>query len=246
MARAEYYESSSDGQPCLRIPGRYRRHRLPLPARPPQDRPSGECFLCHPEEDTHHRGNFGPGDELAVVGNAFPVGDAALILAPRGASCHELTPADLPREVLAAFLMAALGVEFREQYALSGLECVAFLNVGTHAAQSRRHPHLQVVGFRPARKVRRGGDPRRLQEELDTAGKEGRELRFAGPLPGRLVIPRWPAMTAEIWLPRPDAARRSARTTPGRTACPPWRAPASAPSAVATTWCSSASPIWCV
>jgi hypothetical protein len=205
----EFYRAPVDGQRCLRIEGRLRRLKLPLPAEPPLDVPPAACFLCHPERDRFDRGAW-PGTDgtLRVVGNAFSFASTALLVAPPAERLHKATPAELGKELLAELLRAPFDPRFAQRFGLEGLTVAAFMNVGTRAAQSRLHPHLQVVGFQ--REAASGVAPRdegagALVDDLAAARVEGRRLALGA---GGAVVPRQPAMTAELWieLPPPSAA----------------------------------------
>jgi hypothetical protein len=210
----EFYRAPIDGQRCLRIEGRLRRLKLPLPAEPPMDVPPAACFLCHPEHDRFDRGAWpdapaGAGP-LRVLGNAYAFARSALLVAPPGEQIHRETPAGLERELLAAMLRAPFDERFARRFDLVGLKLAAFMNVGVRAAQSRLHPHLQVAGFDPigvagvAAAGEREADAQALAADLRAAADEGRRLAFAG---GSAIVPREPAMTAELWVELPaDAA----------------------------------------
>jgi ATP adenylyltransferase/5',5'''-P-1,P-4-tetraphosphate phosphorylase II len=139
------------------------------------------------------------------------VADQAVLVAPPGPDQHLATPADLDTEHLARMLPLSFDSAFLEQFGLTGLEVVSFMNLGVPAAQSRRHPHLQIVGFSPERCNRAAGDPAGVAEELASAATEGRSLPV-GPAKGIAVIPRQPSMTAELWIPRPEGAAAADRT----------------------------------
>ena len=209
-AQPELYEAPGTGQPCLRVAGRVGRRRLPLPPSPPPDVAPADCFLCHPESDRFYAGRWpGPGDGLHVVGNAFPLADRAVMLVPDGESWHESTLAALDAGTVTAFLTAAESAEFLMRFGFAELDVLACMNVGQLAAQSRRHPHWQVVGFRRELAIGRGGDRAALVDDLDGAAAEGRTVPLGG-VDGPLVIPRRPSMTAEVWIPRPRHDRAEA------------------------------------
>ena len=204
-ATPELYRAPVDGRRCLRIEGRLRRLKLPLPAEPPSDVPPAACFFCHPERDRFDRGAWPEGDgPLRVVGNAFSIADAALLLAPPDERLHLSTPADLDPALLAALLRAPFDADFAARFGLGGLELAAFFNVGVRGAQSRVHPHLQIVGFR-SDALERGGaapapardaaDRAALADDLAAATREERALPLG---PGVAVVPRLPGATAEI------------------------------------------------
>lgn len=209
----EFYRAPIDGQRCLRIEGRLRRLKLPLPAEPPMDVPPAACFLCHPERDRFDRGAWpdaeGASGPLRVVGNAYAFARSALLLAPPGEKLHRETPAGLERDLLAALLHAPFDERFARRFDLAGLTIAAFMNVGVRAAQSRLHPHLQVAGFDPIGVAGVGAakeleaDTRALAEDLGQATAEGRRLALAG---GSAIVPREPAMTAELWIELPSDA----------------------------------------
>lgn len=201
-ATPELYRAPIDGRRCLRIEGRLRRMRLPRPAEPPEDVPPAACFFCHPERDRFDRGAWPEaGGPLRVVGNAFSIADAALLLAPPDERLHGATPADLDVALLAALLRAPCDDAFVERFGLGGLDLSAFVNVGVRGAQSRVHPHLQVVGF-PRRAPDEAAEADRvaLAADLSAASVEERTIRVGGEV---AVVPRAPGMTAELWLALP-------------------------------------------
>jgi hypothetical protein len=210
----EWYQAPIDGQRCLRVEGRLRRVKLPLPAEPPKDVPPAACFLCHPERDRFDLGEWPRGGTLRVVGNAHAFADRALLLAPHGESLHDATPTTLPVESLAALLRAPFDAEFRRAHSLDELALHAFVNVGVRAAQSRRHPHVQVVGFDRARASAGGAcaDAAAIAADLASARSEQRVVELAG-AGGRasLVVPRAPGMTAEVWV---EVAKTTGRAEP--------------------------------
>ncbi len=138
-----------------------------------------------------------------MVGNAHPFAARALLVAPALESHHALTPATLPIDRLAEWLQWPTSPEFLAAFELDQRTTVAFVNVGRRAAQSRRHPHLQVVAF--------GGDCGKLQDDdaaaiaadLASAASESRELCLSSG--AKVVVPRQPSQTAELWLPLPAA-----------------------------------------
>src|SRR5262245_43844292 len=106
-ATPELYRAPIDGRRCLRIEGRLRRMKLPLPAEPPQDVPPAACFLCHPERDRFDRGAWPERDgRLRAIGNAFSIAEAALLLAPPDERLHHATPADLDVALLSEMVRA--------------------------------------------------------------------------------------------------------------------------------------------
>jgi hypothetical protein len=218
----EFYRAPIDGQRCLRIEGRLRRLKLPLPAEPPEDVPPAACFLCHPERDRFDRGAWPAApaaaaahSALRVVGNAFSFATTALLVAPPDEKLHRATPAELPHALLAEILRAPFDARFAQQFGLAGLTVVAFMNVGTRAAQSRLHPHLQVVGFEhgetAADAEARAADARAIVDDVAAAEREGRRLALAAGAAANAIVPRAPAMTAELWieLPAPSAPGRA-------------------------------------
>ena len=216
-ATPELYRAPIDGRRCLRIAGRLQRLKLPLPAEPPQDVPPAACFLCHPERDRFDRGAWPePDGSLRVVGNAFSIADAALLLAPPDERLHRATPADLEPELLAELLRAPSDASFLDRFGMSGLELSSFFNVGVRGAQSRLHPHLQVVGFRRDALARIAAsdadatDGAALADDLAAAAGEERALPLAD---GVAVVPRRPGMTAELWIALPEEAAPPAAWT---------------------------------
>jgi hypothetical protein len=214
-ATPELYRAPIDGRRCLRIAGRLNRLKLPQPAEPPSDVPPAACFLCHPERDRFDRGAWPEGDgALRVVGNAFSIADAALLLAPPDERLHLATPAELDPALLAALLRAPFDAAFVARYGLGGLELSAFFNVGVRGAQSRVHPHLQVVGFPPraagAPDAEMAADRAALAADLAAARDEERTVPLGD---GVAVVPRAPGMTAELWLPLPGAGAPDAEWT---------------------------------
>ena len=208
-ATPELYRAPIDGRRCLRIAGRLQRLKLPLPAEPPSDVPPAACFLCHPERDRFDRGAWPEsGGALHVVGNAFSIADAALLLAPPDERLHLATPADLDPSLLAALLRAPFDEAFAARFGLRGLELSAFVNVGVRGAQSRVHPHLQIVGFASDALERAGAmspaeraaDGAALADDLAAAADEGRALSLDAAV---AVVPRRPGMTAELWIALP-------------------------------------------
>ncbi|MSR45985.1 MAG: hypothetical protein EXS13_02790 [Planctomycetes bacterium] len=199
----ELYRAPIDGLRCLRSAGRIRRLKLPLPADPPQDGPPAACFLCHPERD---RLDFGPwprsGGVLRVIGNANPFADRALLVAPPGEANHLATPTTLAVELLAQLLELPFDPGFAREFDLLASNVVAFLNVGRRAAQSRRHPHLQIVAFAASRGPLIESDAEAIRADLAAAAHEDRALALEN---GSIaVVPRQPSFTAEVWLPLPD------------------------------------------
>jgi len=209
-ATPELYRAPIDGRRCLRIAGRLNRLKLPLPAEPPLDVPPAACFLCHPERDRFDRGAWPEGGgALRVVGNAFSIADAALLLAPPDERLHRATPADLDPALLAALLRAPFDADFAARFGLRGLELSAFVNVGVRGAQSRVHPHLQIVGFSGEALARAGAptpaeraaDGAALADDLAAADGEERALPLDEVV---AVVPRRPGMTAELWIALPE------------------------------------------
>lgn len=229
----ELYRAPVDGRRCLRIEGRLRRLKLPLPAEPPSDVPPAACFFCHPERDRFDRGAWPEsGGALRVVGNAFSIADAALLVAPPDERWHRATPAELDVALLAGMVRAPFDDAFVARFGLGGLELSAFLNVGVRGAQSRVHPHLQIVGFR-SDALERGGaapapardaaDRAALADDLAAATREERALPLEH---GVAVVPRLPGATAEIWIalpgadaPREDWTRAAAAIAAACRAC---------------------------
>ncbi len=184
------------------MPGRFRRQRLPLPRFLPDDEGTERCFLCHPERDPFDRGGF-PDDQspIRVLGNAYSFADRTLILAPWGESFHSRTPADLPVEVLKEWIRATISAELESRFDLKGFQPLIFLNVGRLAAQSRLHPHLQVVAFRQWNPKLVPWDRDSVEKDLVHADQEGRVLRPATrDVRWRAVVPARPSATAEIWI----------------------------------------------
>ena len=211
----ESYRAPIDGMRSLRIPGRLRRLKLPLPADPPSDGPPAACFLCHPERD---RFDLGPcpraGGGQHVVGNAHPFAARALLVAPAGEAHHLATPATLEPARLAEWLEWPGSGAFSAAFELAPGATAAFVNVGRGAAQSRRHPHLQVVSFDAAAGALLEDDPTEIADDLASAEVEGRQLALQDGV--RVVVPKRPSQTAELWLPlpaqgsEPDAWQRAA------------------------------------
>ncbi len=199
----ELYRAPIDGLRCLRSAGRIRRLKLPLPADPPQDDPPAACFFCHPERDRLDLGPWPrPAGALRVIGNAHAVADRMVLVAPAGESVHAATPATLAVPLLADLLRAPLTEAFAEAFGFAPLQRVAFMNVGRRAAQSRRHPHLQVVGFRPERGPLAEADRTAIAVDICSALQEDRTIDLGTGLRG--IIPSRPSMTAELWLPLPS------------------------------------------
>lgn len=201
----ELYSAPIDGSRCLRSAGRLRRLKLPLPADPPVEGPPAACFLCHPERDRLDLGAWPSEDgALRVLGNAHPFADRALLVAPAGEAFHLATPATLPATTLAELLAVPFDAAFLARFELGALALAAFFNVGRRAAQSRRHPHLQLVAFDRARGPLAAGDVAALVADLGAADAEERALPLGGGV--RAIVPRQPALTGEIWLPLPSDA----------------------------------------
>lgn len=204
----ELYRAPIDGLSCLRSEGRLRRLKLPLPADPPSEGPPAACFFCHPERDRLDLGPWPrPEGALRVIGNAHPFAERALLVAPPDEALHLATPATLPPATLAALLALPFAAAFHEAFDLAGRNVAAFVNVGRRAAQSRRHPHLQIVAFDRERGALVDGGAMAaaaLREDLAAASSEERTLPLAD---GAIaLVPRRPSMTAEAWLALPDPA----------------------------------------
>jgi hypothetical protein len=186
-----------------------RRLRLPLPADPPAFESPAACFLCHPERD---RLDLGPwprgGGALRVLGNAHPFADRTLLVAPHGTAHHAATPATLAPETLAELLRLPFDPSLLAEHGLDTLRVAAFMNVGRRAAQSKAHPHLQLVGFSPERGAIDESDATALAVDLEAAAAEERALPLTPECTA--VVPRQPAFTGEVWLPLPADARASA------------------------------------
>src|SRR5258705_10711293 len=204
-ATPELYRAPIDGRRCLRIAGRLNRLKLPLPAEPPEDVPPAACFLCHPERDRFDRGAWPEsGGALRGVGNAFSIADAALLLAPPDERLHRATPADLDPPLLAALLRAPFDADFAARFGLRGLGLSAFVNVGVRGAQSRVHPHLQIVGFSGEALARAGAPPpaervadgAALEEDMAGAGAEEGAVMLEE---GGGVVGGRPGMEGEVW-----------------------------------------------
>ena len=201
----ELYRAPIDGSRCLRSAGRLRRLRLPLPPDPPPAEPAAACFLCHPERDRLDRGPWPrEGGALRVLGNAHPFAERTLLLAPAGEAHHRATPASLAPELLAGLLRLPYDATFLAANGLDGHAVAAFVNVGRRAAQSKGHPHLQLVGFRSDRGPLDASDAAAIAADLAAAASEQRRLPLGDG--AAAVIPRQPAMTGEAWLELPDAA----------------------------------------
>lgn len=198
----ESYRAPIDGLRCLRTPGRLRRLKLPLPADPPSDGPPAACFLCHPERDRFDLGAWPrEGGAQHVVGNAHPFAARALLVAPAGEAHHAATPATLAPERLAEWLAWPGSRDFAAAFGLDPATTVAFVNVGRRAAQSRRHPHLQVVSFAADAGALLDDDAAALIDDLATAPGEERRLALADGT--HAVVPKRPSQSAELWLPLP-------------------------------------------
>ena len=203
----EFYVAPVDGARCLRVTGRAQRCALPVPATRPRDGGPTGCFLCHPERDELDLGAWPPGEPFAhVLGNAFPVAQRSLLVAPPGAPMHDVTPAGLdPGPILR--LVTDPG--FVSHFQLEGLQRSLFWNVGVLAGQSRRHPHAQVIGLDAEVDSTRSVEA--VQADLESAVAAGRSLTLETEV--GLVIPARPSLTAEAWLPVPlrDDANEVAR-----------------------------------
>jgi hypothetical protein len=204
----ELYRAPIDGLSCLRSEGRLRRLKLPLPADPPLEGPPAACFFCHPERDRLDLGPWPrPEGALRVIGNAHPFAERALLVAPPDEALHLKTPATLPAETLAALIALPFDAPFLEAFDLAGRNVAAFVNVGKRAAQSRRHPHLQVVAFDRERGALVDGGATAaaaLQDDLAAASAEERTLLLADGAVA--LVPRRPSKTAEAWLVLPDGS----------------------------------------
>lgn len=213
----EFYRAPIDGSRCLRSAGRLRRLRLPLPADPPPAEPAAGCFLCHPERDRFDRGPWPrEGGALRVLGNAHPFAERTLLVAPAGETHHRATPASLAPDLLAELLRLPFDEQFLAAHELADHAVAAFVNVGRRAAQSKGHPHLQLVGFRQERGPLDASDAAAIGADLAAATSEARRLPLGDS--GTAVVPRQPALTGEAWLELPEATATAAAWRPAAIA----------------------------
>ena len=133
---------------------------------------------------------------MSLLGNAHPVADKAFLLAPRGARAHLATPATLAPEELEPLMKAPFDPALIEKLGMADLAIISFLNIGLLAAQSKRHPHLQLIGFAASSDL---GRPH--PSDIERAIEAGLPFEVRG-LP--VVVPREPTYTAEIWVPVGD------------------------------------------